>query len=159
MEGNAIRRQTVAKTQEENTPLWRVYTSNSIYGLNPEGWKGLETFQSKRSILLCQRCQAWRAEAWLAERERGTDVGQYRAAPWSEKENFQGLKVVRGDQATATSAERARKGSGGGGECRARLARWGGGVDDGRYRAVPWSEKENFQGLKVVRRGWSAPLD
>ena len=39
------------------------------------------------------------------------------------------------------------------------LAKQGGGVDDGSYQAAPQSEKENFQGLKVVRGGQVAPLD
>ena len=42
MENNLFGRPTVAKTEEENTPWWRIHISNYLYGLNLDSWKGFE---------------------------------------------------------------------------------------------------------------------
>ena len=63
-----------------------------------------------------------------------------RGATIQERENFQGLKVVRGGEGTA------------------RLAARGGGAGDEEYRAAPRSENENFQGwIESGKRGASEP--
>ena len=95
----------------------------------------------------------------LARQGGGADDRQHRAVPQRKKENFYGLKVVRGGQVAPLDYRVCEEGERMRGECKARLAVQGGGLGDGQYRAVPRHKKENFQGLKVVRGERVAPLD
>ena len=73
--------------------------------------------------------------------EKGSGRWPMRGATTQERENFQGLKAVRGGEGTA------------------RLAAQGGGAENEEYRAAPLSEKENFgkRGASVTSTARSSP--